>query len=166
MAAASMFQGRSSSHRARIEDGACLLSDFRLACCLCMPAKSERIRLSYLTNSRIAAFSPPSVSGYIRRCQGPSSVARSLCPGGANTPAICSTRSCEAPLTDGQRHHRFEELTFAGEPPFGNCGGAVRALRFWITAFFPSWLIFPTASSIRLDVCLPNNAAELVILFA
>jgi hypothetical protein len=30
-----------------------------------MPAKSERIRLSYLTNSRIAASSPPSVSGYI-----------------------------------------------------------------------------------------------------
>src|SRR5215813_11979100 len=47
MAAASMLQGHSSSHRARIEGGACLLSDFQLACCLCMPAKSERIRLSY-----------------------------------------------------------------------------------------------------------------------
>src|SRR5262249_58944782 len=44
MAAASMFQGHSSSHRARIEGGARLLSDFQLACCLCMPAKSERIR--------------------------------------------------------------------------------------------------------------------------
>jgi hypothetical protein len=82
MAAASMFQGRSSSHRARIEGGVCLLSDFQLACCLCMPAKSERIRLSYLTNSRIVASSPPRVSGYIRRCRGPSSVARSLCPDG------------------------------------------------------------------------------------
>src|SRR5215467_12230041 len=47
MAAASMLQGHSSSHRARIEGGACLLSDFQRACCLCMPAKSERIRLSY-----------------------------------------------------------------------------------------------------------------------
>src|SRR5262249_57602899 len=46
MAAASMFQGHSSSHRARIEGGARLLSDFQLACCLCMPAKSERIRSS------------------------------------------------------------------------------------------------------------------------
>src|SRR6516162_11748159 len=47
MAAARMLQGHSSSHRARIEGGACLLSDVQLACCLCMPAKSERIRSSY-----------------------------------------------------------------------------------------------------------------------
>src|SRR5262249_36995817 len=78
MAAASMLQGHSSSHRARIEgSGACLLSDFQLACCLCMPPKSELVRLSYLTTPRTAASSPPSVSGYIRRCRGPSSVARS-----------------------------------------------------------------------------------------
>src|SRR5262249_43879357 len=44
--------------RARIEGGgACLLSDFQLACCLCMPAKSERIRLSY------ARWSEPRLRG-------------------------------------------------------------------------------------------------------
>src|SRR5262245_2972145 len=56
----------------------------RLSACLLSlyASKSERIRLSYLTNSRIAASSPPGMSGYIRQCRGPSSVARSLCPDG------------------------------------------------------------------------------------
>src|ERR1700730_11360713 len=46
MAAASMFQGRSSSHQARIEGCAYLLSDFQLACCVYMPAeKSHRTKV-------------------------------------------------------------------------------------------------------------------------
>src|SRR5262245_20621747 len=68
MAAARMLQGRSSSRRARIEGGgACLLSDFQLACCLCMPAKSGRIRLSYARwselRSRRLALLPRDVIG-------------------------------------------------------------------------------------------------------
>jgi hypothetical protein len=125
MSAASMFQGRSSSHRARIEGGACLLSDVQLACCLCMPAKSERIRLSYLTNFRIAASSPPSVSGYIRRCRGPSSVARSLCPDGSAPRSRRIDHRCPHPA--GPISSRRGNRMTAGQCPVLVLSGHIQA---------------------------------------